>query len=284
MSPIGRAVRSLCCVLPLPILLGCGSQSHVASPALTGNWNIVGDSSFGHFPSLSFALIENGSDLYARGVFLAGCSNHAGAGGGGSVELLGEVGPDGSFVLTQPASSSIRLDGDPVQVTVQGMAPVGNTGWSGTYSITTPAGSSGCLLDEAGAFTAVPFQHVDGTYSGTLREDNLGPGKAIVSLAVSQGAPVSQTVANGQTYWRLPLIGTLSVSGIPCFTHGSTQTNLISFVAGSEIAIPFVMDDGSHLSLVGNLADTSSASLNVIALGAFGGPCSKGYSGTLTRQ
>lgn len=283
MSLTGRVVRSLCCVLALPVFAGCGSQFHVAAPALTGNWNIVGDSSFRHFPSVSFALIESGSDLYAQGIFLADCRNHP-VGGGGSVELRGQAAPDGTFVLIQPVSNSIRIDGDPVQVIVHGMAPIGGAGgWSGTYSITTPAGSSGCLLGDSGSFTAVPFQPVSGTYSGTLREDNLGPGKPTVSVVVTQGDPVAQSVANGQTYWRLPLTGTISVSGIPCFTHGSTGLYLTS-VAGSHIAMAFTMDDGSLLTLTGSLTDTSSASLNVIAFSAFGGQCSQAYSGTLTRQ
>ena len=283
MAQTGRVVRSLCSVLVLPIFAGCGSQFHVAAPSLTGNWNIVGDSSLRHLPSLSFALIESGSDLYAQGIFVAECTNRS-AGGGGGIELRGQLAPDGSFVLTEPANESIRFDGDPVQVIVHGMASAGGTGWSGTYSIATPAGSSGCLFNDNGSFTAVPFQPVSGTYSGTLRENNLGPGRPTVSVVVSQGDPVSLTRLGGQTYWHLPLTGTISVSGIPCFTYGSIGPNMLASVEGSNITLAFTMDDGSRLSLLGSLADTSSASLNVIALSAFGGQCRQAYSGTLTRQ
>jgi hypothetical protein len=282
----------------MPLFVGCSTVSElvpVTAPAASsrGNWNIVGTGAPTSFPSLSFSLISNGNQLYASGPVQVSCNNAVLLGGGGGVNLTGEIASDGTFQLTDPAGIGLSLGGDPVQIVVSGTVPqsVGSS-WAGTYSITTPAGSVACAANETGSFVAAPYVTLDGTYAGPLVAANTGATGVSVSVNVMQGAPVDLrlgTPNSPQNFYYLPVSGTASVSGIQCFTHGSTDSStstLAGFnsIGGSSVEMTFVMDDGSHLVLNGTFADTQESSLNLMLISVIDGQCSGGYSGTLTRQ
>jgi len=300
MSIIARGFGLFSVFAVIPLLVGCSTVSElvpVTAPTASsrGNWNIVGTGApTSSPPSLSFSLISDGNQLYANGSVQVSCSNTVLlGGGGGGVNLTGEIASDGTFQLTDPVGTGLSLGGDPVQIVVSGTVPQsGASSWAGTYSMTTPAGSVGCAANETGSFVAAPYVTLDGTYAGPLVAANTGATGVTVSINVTQGAPVDLRLGSPnspQNFYYLPVSGTASVSGIPCFTHGSTAVptaTLAGFnnIGGSLVEMTFVMDDGSHLVLNGTFADTQESSLNLMLISVIDGQCSGGYSGTLTRQ
>ena len=205
------------------------------------------------------------------------------------MNLTGQIAPDGSFQLTQPSNTGFTLNGDFVEVVVTGKVPqAGAAGWSGTYSLTTAAGSTGCLVNETGSFTAAAFTAVNGTYTGPLIAANTGTTGVNLSPTLSQGSPAEYQFNPLITSYYLPLTGTASVSGIPCFMHGSiaapSAANTPGEVAGNMAVMIFLMDDGSHLLLTGIFSDLQVTNFNLTSAAVIGGQCSGFFSGTLIRQ
>jgi hypothetical protein len=266
-------------------LIGCGSGTTPAtttkpSPAaLTGNWNLLGNRALQQYPLLSLSLVVNGDQITAMGDGLAQCPN--GSGGGGSVELSGQVAADGTFELTEsPVNQSSFL------WAITGTAPPpGGSTWTGTYTLTISPAFTGCPIIQTAPFTATAFPPFGGTYTGTLSQ-GLTPsttGSVTISVNVTQGAAV---VAQSPAPSYLPLSGTITVSGSPCFTHGTSSTTPgAAVLRGDNPAIIFDMDDGSQAVISGFFASPNQSALNQAIFSIFSGQC-KGnvYGGTLTLQ
>jgi len=279
-------------ILGAHFLTGCGgvpAALAVSGASLNGNWNIVGNGAPASFPSLSFALIVEGNQLYAQGNMDVGCDGPPGgqSGGGGGLYLTGQLAADGTFTLTEPAGTGLTLDGNPIQVVVTGTA-AGSTAasWTGTYAMTTAADATGCIVNETGSFTATAFAPVTGTYSGALTEDNSGTVGVNATVDVTQGTAASEKSIEQTTTYYLPLTATIAVTGIPCFTHGTSsvsQLDGLNTVEGSIVSMGFLMDDGSQLLMLGQMTGTDAASINFQLIAINGGQCANSYNGTLSQ-
>jgi hypothetical protein len=269
------------------LIVGCGSPMPVvgsnADSALAGNWNLVGTGAFNSSPSISLAVFVSGNQVTATGNEFLACTT---GGGGGSVSLSGQIAADGSFQLVEPATLTMTLNGSTVQLAISGRVPaVGSSTWSGTYAFTvTP--TVGCIASQSGTFTAAAIPAFTGTYTGTLAQGVSGPSIG-ASLSVTQGAAtVSSFPVLGSFQNYLPLTGTIAVTGISCFTHGTVSTNAISEIEGDHVYMIFTMDDGSELFVVGSFLGTDDSSVQVTGLDSSQSLCSSntGYFGTIVRQ
>jgi hypothetical protein len=268
------------------VLFGCGGvpAANVSGASLDGNWSIVGTGSLFSAPALSFSLIAEGNQLYGRGDVGVDCGT-SGGGVGGSVDLTGTLASDGTFQLTQAAGTGETLDGSVLKVVVNGEISPGNAAWSGTYAMTSSGGS--CPVNETGSFVATAFAPLTGTYAGQLVDDNTGAGGITASLSVTQGeATLLQTSLS--TYYYLPVASTITVSGIPCFSKGTTMVAAdgisLSGVGGYFVNLQYKMDDGSTLLGHAQLADTKDSAMQLQVSDVTGGACDGSYSGTVTPQ
>jgi hypothetical protein len=269
------------------LLSGCGSSMPVVSSsvtsALAGNWNLVGSGAFVTFPSISLAIFVNGNQVSATGTELIGCAT---GGGGGSVSLSGQIAADGTFQLVEPSTSLSTLNGSTVQLAIKGSVPAdGSSTWSGTYAFTvTP--TAGCIASQSGSFTAAAIPAFTGTYVGTLTQGVSGPSIG-ASLSVTQGSQTASPLAiAGVPQYYLPLTGTITVTGVSCFTHGTMSTNAINEIEGDRVSMIFTMDDGSQLFVNGSFSGTDDTSVQVTGLESLHSACSSntGYFGTIARQ
>ena len=169
------------------------------------------------------------------------------------------------------------------QLTIDGSAPaIGSITWSGTYSFTSPTAPTNCTVNQTASFTATQLAPIHATYAGTLTGSS---GNLTVSATIAQGAGIT-VPGPGTPYSYLPLSGTITVSGSPCFTHGtSPSVSNGSQIGGDFSDLGFVMDDGSQLWLEGFVTAPDEAGLNPAFVSVMGGNCNlNSYQGTLTRQ
>jgi hypothetical protein len=267
-------------------LIGCGSgmspaaTTNTTSPspaALTGNWNLLGNRALQQYPLLSLTLVVNGNQITATGDGLVECTN---SGGGGTLGLSGQIATDGTFELNEsPGNQSSFL------WAITGTAPPpGGSTWTGTYTLTSSPAYTGCTIKQSGPFTATTLPPFSGTYTGTLLEGltSSPTGSVTISVDVAQGAAVMLPPV--QSY--LPLSGTITVSGSPCFTHGTSSTTPgAAVVKGDTVAIAFNMDDGSQAVVNGFFPSPDQSALSLALFATLSGQCSGTvYGGTLTRQ
>jgi hypothetical protein len=282
MKSITRATLAALAVVS-QILTGCGSgasssSTNAAAPspaALTGNWNIVGSRSLQQYPFLSLAVLVDGNLVTASGDFDVLCTSGL-AGANGTPFLSGPIAANGSFTLNSGVNN-------PLQWTITGTAPaLGGSTWTGTYTLSTLPAYTGCSLNQSGAFTAASLPLFQGTYTGTLT--TLPKGSLTVSINVSQEA-ASVTNASPTTSY-FPLSGTITVSGSPCFTSGtSSATPGGNFIEGDFVSMSFNMNDGSQTSLLGYYASPTDSSMDSAEFFVSTGACSPAtYTGTLTHQ
>lgn len=251
-----------------------GAQS-TAGALLKGNWLIVGDLPvfFTNLATAKFGLaatldVINGQVIANGNVFYP-CG---GSGAGGTAAFTpATIAADGTFTLQtlQSATSPTPT----VVETIHGTVPQTAGAWSGTYSATNA--NPGCA-PVSGTFTAVPIQPVTGTFigSGTLGPANSNMGAAeTATLTLQQGGPSSLDVASTATYVNSvnELTGSITVTGNACFKKGTLGTG--SRVDGNTVAVSFVMDDGSDLTMTGNLKDTAASTIVVLSAHVFGGVC-----------
>lgn len=263
------------------LLIGCGGGTPAAvapsvSP-LAGNWLIVGpmptnEFSFPPVPSgfrLAMTFDVTGSNVTAAGFANGSCTSTAPPGtivptsfSFGSL-AVGTVAADGSFTLQTPANLPID------SISIQGKIPLGNQGqFSGSYtsSYNSPIGA-GCVGNFAGMFTATSFPLVSGIYAGTgstLTNINGVSGTTPITVQVNlqQGGTVKDPVTGISTPSSIELAGSIRIQGSPCFTSGVTGATPASSVQGNRLLAEFTMDDGSTLSLLGTLTDSTEAHIS----------------------
>lgn len=260
---------------------GAGASAPVTRPdpnSLNGNWLLVGELPFlnpGHTANKNFGLAMTFSVL--NGQIVAGgfdqfpCSPSGLIGTG--VVVNGSIAQSGSFT----AQTSPTQPSDASTLQIQGVVPSGDSSsWSGTYSFSS--NDSGCPFTSSGPFNAVRISDVTGTYTGSASLlpalGATGGNSQPVSLTVTlqQG----QTVIGTQSVNESLLGGSIQVQGTSCFTTGQliqTQPQLEGNVLGTKLVATFTMDDGSHLSLFGNIEDILSSQLGFENLMVGGGKC-----------
>jgi hypothetical protein len=272
------------------LLIGCGSSGNFTTPALpntaalNGNWLLAGNQQARQYPSLSVALIVIGSQIYARGDMTVPCSNSPGGGVGGGLSLTGQINPDGSFHLGEVSYGGLP-NGNSIQLSIDGSAPAsGSRTWTGTYSFTDLAGYTSCIVNLTAPFTATALAPINATYAGTLPSGSSG--SITVGSSLVQGASTTLPGSLGSVEAFLPLSGTITVSGSPCFTHGtSSAINGNSQIEGDISVLNFTMDDGSNVWLTGWLSSPDQSVMYPATLIVMGGNCNQNnYFGTLIRQ
>ena len=277
------------------MLTGCGAhlnptETAAAPVSLTGNWLLSGQLS--PFPgptpglSLSAAVFVSGQQVSAQGYLQDQCSATAGI--GGTFFVSGQMADDGTFTLTTP---SLPLGSNSVQISIAGQAPDARSpsGWAGQYTITYPSGSPPlglpCAAAQNVAFTASPLPPLSATYiSGENQafptSPSLGPNVSL-SLSIEQGAPIlnaltipgENPLAADSSLGKIPLTGTVSVSGSPCFTSGTAAgPPALGSVFGAFYSLHFTMNDGSQLLVYGTMIDNDVSSLHAI-YAVIGGSC-----------
>jgi hypothetical protein len=271
------------------VLIGCGTSSTSFTPAapstasLNGNWYVTGNRLARQYPYLSVALIVDGNQIAANGDRWIPCSNVAGLAAGGSFNLTGQINSDGTFHLGEVSFGGVP-NSSSIQVAIDGSAPTGGSStWTGTYSVTDLAGYTSCIVNLTAPFAATALTPINATYAGTLAGS---PGSAIISATIAQGAGISVLGPGGTVEGAyLPLSGTITVSGSPCFTHGTASaTAENNQIEGDIGTLNFAMDDGSVLWLTGYFSSDEST-MNPAMFAVIGGNCSNNtYNGTLTRQ
>jgi hypothetical protein len=270
------------------LLVGCGSTGNFntsASPntaALNGNWLLEGNNQLSQYPFLSLALIVDGSQITANGEMTVPCSNSPGSFVGGGFELIGVVNSDGSFHLSEFNLPGL-LGSSSIQLAIDGSAPAsGSSTWTGTYSFTDLAGYTYCIVNLTAPFTATGLAPLNATYAGTLTGTS---GNVNVSSTIAQGAGISLPGPLGTIDSYLPLTATITVSGSPCFTHGTSNGSADNQIGGDFALVDFTMDDGSQVLLESWLSTPDESKIYPATLVAIGGNCNQNsYAGTLTRQ
>jgi len=285
---VDRAFELFVSVFAVMMLAGCGgltAPSSVTSPspaALTGNWNIAGSSTT--FPSISMAIEVVGTSVTAQGTLVNECS-------GTTISLAqfylgGQIAGDGSFQLSDLQSSTVT---NSLQIGISGTAPVygGTQQWSGTYSLISSS-TFICSANQSSSFVAAAIPNFSGNFVGTLSTPtgiSVQPRNVALTLSLLQGNPTMvQTAYFGSTY-ELPLSATLTVTGLSCFTHGSSNGPASNYTDGNGAFMTFIMDDGSQVFLSSSYLDLSNASSIQTSMSVSGGLCSFDlYGGSLIRQ
>ena len=262
-------------LIPLAILLGCGSSSQLVATSsstttnLTGNWEITShlDSS-GTIADFTGALQFNGSTV--TGTFRALASNLTGncpsfttdLAVTGSVTTANSLsGTVNNLTLTIPISGGTAtitaiLPQNPQTFTPGSLQIVGGT----------------CSMP-ATAMTIVQFAPVTGTYSGTLATSGTPAISATVTAALVQA-----TTPNADGLF--PLTGTLTIQG-PC---SATLPLLPETVSGIGISSPSGSSTSPASDLTGELMTPAATSIQAFT-DIYDTNCSIGaLQGTLTRQ
>jgi hypothetical protein len=246
------------------------------------NWRLIGTGSAPGTqptgPYIGLALGVSGNTLYVSGADFVPCSQGSSAIGesiGGSAQIAS----DGSFELNNSA-----IPQNSIQYSIRGKVPqVGSSSWQGTYTLTSPANSN-CKFSDTGSFTATAYPPFQGTYSGSINSQGLGPDVSL-TLDVSQGAPIlSPTGPQTMPLFRLPLTGTVSVSGSACFTSGTIESKS-GAVMGDQFMMTATMSDGSTAEIRGWFGDQTEKTLQPFSIEVHSGQCEGASgSGTLTLQ
>lgn len=262
-------------------LSGCGGGSAPAAPPvspLAGNWLIVGPmpnefGSKGFQLTLTVDVLEN--KLFAAGFGNISCGDYSKpftfpAG------VTGTIATDGTFSLQSlPGNSAVSLS-------IQGTVPKANdASWPGnyTFSFNPPLiGLFGGVCDSTltGEFTAASFPLVSGVYAGTMTTEgsfNGIPGTTSISvqMLLQQGV-MTTDLSRGKRYRNnIGLTGNIRVQGSACLSTG--VTNSVSGIQGNNVYAQFIMDDGSTLTLIGTLTDTTESHIAVNISQLIGNRC-----------
>ncbi len=273
----------------LPILCvcltSCGGAIKTQAPSyssIEGNWKLIGQGSApGALPTgpyIGVVIGVDGDTLYANVDNEVPCSsgNSAIGGSGGAAKTTIT---DGNFQIFNASAE------DSIQFLIKGTVPVnGSATWQGTYELYNSSTTS-CTFNLSGSFTASLYLPLQGTYSGTIKGSDLGSGVSL-SLDLSQGdLPVMSTGPANPLIVYLPLTGTASVSGSPCFTSGTIVSGPDSFVAGDRFQIVVLMGDGSTIFIRGWYSEQNQKALEPVLVVVKNGQCNGATgNGTLTLQ
>jgi hypothetical protein len=254
-------------------LSGCGGGSVPAAPVapavspLAGNWLIVGPMPT-EFPSSGFQLtltvdvLEN--KLFAAGFGNISCGDYSKpftfpAGANGTIAT------DGSFSLQSLAGNSA------VSLSIQGTVPKANDApWPGNYTFSFNPQVIGlfggvCDSTRTGEFTATSFPLVNGVYAGTEMTGvgpNGVPGTVSVQMLLQQGVMATDSPSGKRYLNNIGLTGNIRVQGSACLSTGATDPS-VSGIQGNNVYAQFIMDDGSTLTLIGTLTDTTGSHISV---------------------
>jgi hypothetical protein len=272
------------------LLSGCGVGSPTpvvpAVSPLTGNWLIVGSMPTNQFPlpagsglGLAVTFDVAGNQIAASGLANGPCMPTGSSPILGSSFSYGFVGTgtvaaDGSFTVQSSATISTA------SVSIQGKIPQANANqFAGSYtaSFASPTGS-GCVGNFGGMFTAASFPLVNGVYAGTGSTQTVTNGVSTttpvtVQVSLKQGGTMTNPATGVSTPSIIALTGSIRVQGSSCFTSGVMNLVPSSRVQGNNVLATFTMDDGSTVSLLGQLTDLTGTHLSTGTLFVPEGKC-----------
>lgn len=278
------------CFLSSSLLLtSCVRNPPISGTAIEGNWHVVGGENQSQYPFLTLTLVVNGNMLYGSGNVGVSCASSDLPQIRAGFSFTGQIGSDGSFTLSNSSLGSL-------QIAIRGKVPAaGSTTWAGTFSISNSPTQTSCILNESGDFVASLYPPLSGTYAGKIVGQGFGSGITLVTQ-VTQG-PLSLTPVPGGSSLAIPLYiplsATVSVSGSPCFSTGTSAplTMAPSTLNGDSFLLSYAMNDGSNLQLQGWFTDSSESTLQVQTGGVVGVPGITGGNcggaigtGVLTRE
>jgi hypothetical protein len=254
---------------------------------LTGNWNVVGTgyitsppaSGAGPTFALSLTTLVDGSSISAYGYEQTVCSGTTGS-SGATVQMSGTVAANGTFQLVEPVGYN-------TQIVVNGTVPASGTStWAGTFTAVTTAGGSLCPVNisQATAFTATVVPSLSGTYKGSLLTSAGAMSTGITASLTAAQQPEAVVPVAGISTFFLPLTGTLTVSGVSCFTSGTMTTNLSSQIQGNYLLMTYAMTDGSTVLVYGLLPLPGETGIDGLNFQVSGGKCNGTYQGTFAKQ
>jgi hypothetical protein len=242
---------------------GSGGSGQPGSSSLNGNWEIQLSSPSGAVPFASIA-----GEIATEGS-LSGTTTPMIA----SLQLSQPsscfAGPalvpfEGTLQTTALNLYSFAINGQYVDIT----ATANSTGsqLTGTYSV-----SNGCGNGYTGNINGIKYSPLTGTYVGPIVG---GPTTASLSTALTQSGN-----ANGNG--TFPVSGTVTFTGVPCFTQG-TMASTAGSVIGNSVNLVFDTNEtgGSQVTLTGTF-DPTGVTITATTVSVSGGSCS-GSLGTAT--
>ncbi len=262
----GRSIAIVAATLSAAALTSCGTNviPGVTNNFIDGNWNLTGSGPFAQLPAISGVLIVIDNQVSGNFAIAVQCASSASIGGAG-LTITGPIAPSGAFVLSQPAPTSGLTP--TMQIKITGALPAAaDSSWSGTYSITSH--DTGCAVNQSGTFTATRYTALTGDYVGSPSNARLGSAVTLTASLTQAPAPLDDSASANQPFVipYIPVSGTLTVTNSPCFTQGTMTTPNIAAplagVIGSFFSFDFSMNDGSTLTLTGEIADTAATQLN----------------------
>jgi hypothetical protein len=260
------------------LLASCGGSSSPTVtllptyPNISGNWAIAVTSTPAGALDVSGSLTSNGKNVNGQLLIISSC--FAPVLGTGPQQL--DIGIP--FTGTVDSTGNVKLVSSPSNgqvVTLSGVVSSdGSTLAGGRYSVV-----GGCADKDSGTATGYRVPNISGTYtgSGTLGGGALGstPQQITVSGQITQ--------ASVATDFSYPLSSSITVSGIPCFSSGTSMSQPFGgFIFGKQFIVIYTMNDGSQFSLSGEV-DATGKVLTTIFL-VTSGACNLDFAnGTLTR-
>jgi hypothetical protein len=190
---------------------------------------------------------------------------------GGSFFATAPIGSDGTFVLTNSSTSS-----DPIQITINGAVPSdGAPTWQGSYKLTTSASTTSCVFNQSGSFSATQYPAFQGSYVGTITSGKGIATGTTISLQVSQSPPTFAYLGSQSTpFLYLPLTGTVTMSGSPCFSSGTFSQSANSVLTADSFLMSISGNDGSLGQIQGWFSDQTETTLQPFSINFSTGPCS----------
>jgi hypothetical protein len=237
---------------------------------IDGNWRLTGAWAEKLGRGIDINLSIDGNTIYGEGQFPMSCiTADKSSVMGQEVSIEGEIGSDGTFILSNPCRMP---PGIPARVvSIRGKLPTPDaTQWSGSLSISaftktsnTPAECQGISAD----FVAKQFPVLNGMYEGTVRID--GSDEAYVTLELTQGKLTSTNRPYPFDH-IIPLEAKITVAGssnVPSGTFdASAQPQENNSVAGKTFQLQFLGGkDGASFEATGGFdpSDESRLTLNL---------------------
>ncbi len=199
------------------------------------------------------------------------CSTGGSFGEGFVGAISGTVAADGTFTAGFTSNS-----GNIQTLTITGTAPSSaQESWNGKLTLNITNSPSLCPASIASSFTATAVPQVSGTFTGS------GP---LLSFAGATAKPPAagsiysvSTDLSQSGPADAPLTGVIQMTGIPCFTRGTTSSLIGSTVEDNVIIGDYTMEDGASVLLLATINNTADTQLSVAVFNVSGDSCAGNY-------